>query len=280
MKVVVLGCKGMLGTDVLSACRAAAGIEATGHDVDTLDITDSQQLKRLPFADWVINCAAYTRVDDAEKQRDQAYAINAEGARNLAHICARRRAGVLYVSTDYVFDGTRRSPYTEHDQTNPVNIYGASKLAGEKAVRGESVRYLVVRTQSLFGKHGPNFVRSIAKKLKAGDGPARVVADQTTAPTYTRHVADAIVRLVQLNATGIVHVAASHSCSWHAFAEAIAQRVAPDAGVEPIESSELERPAPRPPYAVLDTRKYRMLTGRVMPTWEQGLDEYLAEEEL
>ena len=277
MRIVVLGAKGMLGSDLLVACKAAPGVKAIGFDVDTLDITDPKQVKKLPGADWVVNCAAYTRVDDAESHRDQAYAINCEGARHVANVCTRRRVRVAYISTDYVFDGTRTTPYVEHDQTGPINIYGASKLAGEKAVRSESAPHLVIRTQSLFGANGPNFAKSIMGKLGKGE-PLRVVDDQTSSPTYTKHLADAILRLLVSKASGVVHIAGSRFCTWRGFAQAIADRIEPGSVVEALKTADLNLPADRPAYSVLDTRKYRMLTGHVMPTWEQGLEAYLKEE--
>jgi dTDP-4-dehydrorhamnose reductase len=278
MKVVVLGSKGMLGSDLLAACREA-GIAVAGYDVDELDITDYQAtVAQLPVVDCIVNCAAYTRVDDAETHRDEAHRINAEGARNVARVCTKKRMKMVYISTDYVFDGTRTRPYTERDQTNPVNIYGASKLAGEKAIRAEGGPYLILRAQSLFGVNGHNFVKSIRRKLKQADTTLRVVDDQISSPTYTRHLADAVLRLIKVGAEGIVHVAASRECTWFEFAQAIAQRVAAEREILPIKTSQLMLPAPRPAYSVLDTRKYRMLTGHVMPTWEQGLEEYLKEE--
>jgi len=277
MKVVVLGAKGMLGSDLVAACLDQ-GMQTIGYDLDELDITDFHAVrKRLPLADWVINCAAYTRVDEAETNRDAAYDINAEGARHVARTCAKKRMKTVYISTDYVFDGNRRRPYLEQDQTNPLNVYGASKLAGEKAVRSEGGEYLLVRTQSLFGAKGRNFVRAIIEKLERSDEPLRVVEDQVTAPTYTRHLADAILRLLRVQASGIVHVTASQECTWHQFAQAIAERVKPGASILPVGSAELNLPAARPPYAVLDNRRYRLLTGHRMPTWAEGLDAYLRE---
>lgn len=278
MRLLVLGSKGMLGRDLVSSAKAA-GIQTIGYDIDELDITDARQVKsQLPRADWVVNCAAYTRVDDAEKEREQAYAINSEGPHNLARECRKKRMRLLHISTDYVFDGARGEPYRETDQTNPVSVYGASKLAGEKAVRSEGASYLIVRTQSLFGLHGPNFVRSIGRKLLSGETPLRVVDDQVSAPTYTRHLADALLRLMDAKAQGIVHVAATRACSWFDFAKAIAAHVQPGAAVEPIKAADLGLPAVRPPYSVLDMTRFRQLTGHVMPSWEAGLEDYLKQE--
>jgi dTDP-4-dehydrorhamnose reductase len=280
MKVAVIGCNGMLGTDLVAACRTA-GIEVLGLDLPGFDITKFEGVRaNLPEVDRVVNCAAYTRVDDAESQRDQAYAVNAEGAGNVARICSARNIGLLQISTDYVFDGRKGSAYSEDDPVNPLSIYGASKLAGEELVRGAGGRSLIVRTQSLFGLRGANFVRTIAQRLKRSDEPLRVVNDQFSSPTYTRHLAAAIVRLLQLDREGIVNVTASGFCSWFEFAQAIAARVKPGAGIIPVGAVEYPRPATRPAYSVLDAKRYREWTGSALPSWQKGLDEYLAEEKL
>jgi dTDP-4-dehydrorhamnose reductase len=280
MKVAVIGFKGMLGSDLVSSCQGAK-LDVQGLDLPEFDIRDFKMvIAKLPQVEWVVNCAAYTRVDDAESHREDAFAVNADGAHSVAHACARRHVKLLHISTDYLFDGRKSRPYTERDSPNPMGVYGASKLAGEKAVRAEGGQYLVVRTQSLFGVRGPNFVRSIARQLKEGTAPLRVVRDQVSSPTYTRHLADALVRLILLDKEGVVHVAASGSCSWFDFAKAIAARVRPGAEIVPISAGELARPAPRPDYSVLDTHLFQSWTGQAMPPWERGLDEYLAEEKL
>lgn len=280
MKVAVIGCNGMLGTDLVAACDAA-GIETLGLDLPEFDITKFDSVRvSLPTVDSVVNCAAFTRVDDAESQREQAYAVNAEGAGNVARICSTRNIGLVQISTDYVFDGRKGSAYSEDDKVNPLSIYGASKLAGEELIRGAGGRSLIVRTQSLFGVRGANFVRTIAQRLTRSDEPLRVVNDQFSSPTYTRHLAGAIVRLLQSEREGIVNVVASGHCSWFEFAQAIARRVKPGAQINAVGSAEYPRPALRPAYSVLDTTRYREWTGSALPSWQQGLDEYLAEEKL
>lgn len=277
-KIVVIGCRGMLGSDLMDAGRAA-GFDMEGFDLPELDIRDFNALReKIPACDWVVNCAAYTRVDDAEQERETAFAVNAEGVLNLARVCARRGLTLMHISTDYVFDGRKGRPYVESDSPEPLSVYGASKLAGEKAVRAEGGRFLIVRTQSLFGKRGPNFVRAVVEKIKKGAAPLRVVNDQVSSPTYTRHLADALLRLIRLNKQGVVHVSASGSCSWFEFAKAIVARLQPRMEVIPISSRELARPAQRPAYSVLDNSLYISWTGAPLPTWQQGLDAYLREE--
>jgi len=278
MKVVIIGCNGMLGTDLARVCRQE-GFETQGFDLPAMDITDFDGVRTLmPDADWVVNCAAYTSVDDAESHREEAFAVNAEGARIVARVCAGRRLKLVQISTDYIFDGRTTRPYSERDSPNPLSVYGTSKLAGEKAVRAEGGHFLVVRTQALFGARGPNFVKTVVRRLRQSDDPLRVVQDQVSCPTYTRHLAEALVLLVKLDKEGVVHVAASGHCSWFDFAQAIAARVKPGAVVQPVTTLELARPAPRPAYSVLDTRLYQAWTGQALPSWQKGLEEYLVEE--
>ena len=267
----------MLGADLLAACRRH-GYTVTGLDLPELDITDYASANaNVNGADVVVNCAAYTRVDDAEKERDLAYDVNAKGACNVASVCAKRGLRLIHISTDYVFDGLKRRPYAEEDSPNPLNVYGASKLAGEKAVRAECSDYVVVRTQSLFGLHGRNFVGSIVRKLSLPD-PIRVVNDQVSSPTNTVHLADALCRLMAIDVTGVVNVSAAGYCSWYEFACAIAARLRKKHDIQPIPADQLALPAVRPAFSVLDNRKYRAWTGRTLPSWDEGLAEYLASE--
>ena len=278
LRVAVLGCNGMLGSDLAKACNRA-GFETIGLDLPEFDIRDFNNVRsNMPQVDWAVNCAAYTKVDDAESHRQEAFAVNAEGAHSVARVCERRGIRLLHVSTDYIFDGRRTRPYVEKDHPDPLGVYGASKLQGEKSVRAEGGHFLVARTQSLFGRNGPNFVRAIAKKLVEKGGPLRVVDDQVSAPTYTVHLAEAFVQMMKLSKEGIVHITASGECSWFEFARAIVDRVKPGEEVIPIKSSELGRPAPRPGYSVLDNSLYISWTRHPMPTWQEGMDAYLKEE--
>ena len=257
----------------------AADFDMTGFDLPEMDITDFNAVRdTLPLCDWVVNCAAFTRVDDAEREKEAAFAVNATGALYVARVCARRGFRLMHISTDYVFDGRKGRPYVETDLPEPLGAYGASKLAGEKAIRSEGGRFLIVRTQSLFGKHGPNFVRAIVDKIHKGMTPLRVVQDQISAPTYTRHLANALIRLIRLDKHGVVHISASGSCSWFDFARAIVAHVRPSVEVVPVTSQELGRPAPRPAYSVLDNSLYVSWTGAPLPSWQDGLYAYLKEE--
>jgi len=290
MKVIVLGAKGMLGTDLMNACRKA-GIETEGFDLPEVDIArDDAGLKQAGQCDWVVNCAAYTDVDGAEKYREKAFSVNGDGAGRVARWCRNTGTPLVHISTDYVFDGNAGTPYREDAETNPLNVYGMSKLAGEKAVISSGSKYLIVRTQSLFSRNGRNFVQAIMSRLEEEGteaqrdrgteaqrdrGPLKVVNDQTSSPTYTVHLADAILRLLKTSRQGIVHVSASGECTWYEFACAIAASVRPGAEILPVTSGEYPRPARRPAYSVLDKALYKSWTGCEMPGWREGLEEYV-----
>jgi dTDP-4-dehydrorhamnose reductase len=281
VKIVYLGANGMLGRDVFAAAQAA-GLDIIGLDLPTIDITNTDSVANaLPACDVVINGAAYTRVDDAEKEVEMAQRINADGAGNVARVCAERGIRLLHVSTDYVFDGTKGSAYREDDPVNPISVYGRTKLDGEIQVEAACGGALVVRTQSLYGVHGRNFVKAIINQVRQGKRELKVVSDQISSPTYTRHLADALLRLSALDKAGVVHVASRGACSWHAFAESIVQHLGDkDVVVHPMPASELKYPAPRPAYSVLSTELYTSWTGEQMPTWQEGLAAYMVEEPL
>ncbi len=282
MKLVYIGANGMLGRDLLEAARQE-GIDTTGLDLPAIDITRIDSVRAaLPPCDVVINGAAYTRVDDAEREVDTARAINATGAGHVAAVCAERKIRLLHISTDYVFDGGKGSAYLETDPVHPLSVYGSTKREGEELVDRAGGQALVVRTQSLYGVHGRNFVKAILNQVRQGKRELTVVSDQISSPTYTRHLAGALLRLAQLTSTGIVHAASRGACSWHAFAMEIIRMTGWDSSVhiKPMSASQLKYPAPRPAFSELSTARYEQWTGQSMPTWQEGLQAYLQEEEL
>jgi len=252
---VVVGAGGMLGQDV------EGDVSFTRSQLDVTDRAAVQDA--ISSDDVVINCAAWTDVDGAEEHEDAAMRINRDGARNIAEA-----AGVVvYVSSDYVFDGSKREPYVESDAVNPLSAYGRTKLAGEHATAEANARHFVARSSWLFGHGGRNFVETML-----GLGPeARVVDDQVGSPTFTGHLADALVALARTEDFGIHHLAASGACSWFEFARAIFERAGSDTRVEPCTTADFPRPAPRPAYSVLGSER-----GHTLPSWEDGLDAYLA----
>ena len=252
----------MLGQDVL---RAAGG-RAVGLTRAELDVTNRAAVTEALSGATVINCAAYTDVDGAESDPERAHAVNADGARNVAEAAAR----VVYVSTDYVFDGSKTGPYVESDPVNPLSAYGRSKLAGERATLTASPQSLIVRTSWLFGAGGGNFVATMLRLGEERD-ELRVVDDQVGCPTFTGHLADALVALAEGHGHGFLHVAGSGSCSWFEFARAIFERAGMDVDVRPCTTEEFPRPAPRPANSVLASD--RGAPG--LPAWQEGLDAYL-----
>jgi dTDP-4-dehydrorhamnose reductase len=228
-----------------------------------LDVTDRDAVREaIGPEDVVINCAAWTDVDGAEEHEEEALRINRDGARNVAEA-----AGVVvYVSTDYVFDGTKREPYLPSDPVNPLGAYGRTKLAGERATAEANPRHHIVRTSWLFGPGGPNFVETMLRL--AGERDAlRVVDDQVGRPTYTGHLAGALLELAGREDYGIHHRAGGGQCSWFEFAREIVARAGLDCEVQPCTTEEFPRPAPRPAYSVL--------AGDELPAWQDGLEAYM-----
>lgn len=275
MKLLVTGAGGMLGRAVVEAATRL------GHDVlacarTELDITDADAT-RLAIAAArpaaVINCAAYTDVDGAEEDWSGAEAVNAQGARNVAAAAAQVGAFVVHVSTDYVFDGSKREPWLESDPVAPLGVYGETKLAGEQAVASVNPAHAIVRTAWLFGAGAKNFVDTMLG-LGAQRDEVAVVTDQVGCPTWTGHLAGALVEVAERpDETGIHHIAGSGSCSWNEFALEIFERAAIDCRVLPTTSDQFVRPAPRPAYSVLGTQRRDPL---ILAPWQDGLAEYLA----
>ena len=256
MRWVVVGAAGMLGTDVVARLgRLDEDVVALGRaDVDLL--SPQSCAAALAGADVVVNCAAYTAVDDAETHEDEAYAVNATGAGNLARAAADAGARLVQISTDYVFDGQATTPYDEDAPTTPRSAYGRTKAAGEEAVAAAGGDHLVVRTAWLYGAHGACFPKTIAR-VALQRGALDVVDDQHGQPTWTVDVADVVVRLVATGApAGTYHATSSGQATWHEFAQAVVGAAGLDPGiVAPTTSQAFVRPAPRPAYSVLGHRR-------------------------
>ncbi len=278
MKILLLGAKGMLGKDL--APLLAMKYPVVLMDIEDLDICSQQAVAdgiRNIRPDVVINAAAYTDVDRSELDPQKAFSVNAEGAQNVALACAAKGAHLVHLSTDYVFDGSLSRPYREEDLPNPLNAYGASKLKGERLIQEALKNFLVIRTAWLYGRHGRNFVKAILDQA-ALKKEIRVVNDQRGAPTFTKDLGRAILRLVEAGAKGIVHVTNAESCTWLEFArEILKEKSLNDVVLRPISSFELSRPARRPANSVLDCSLYESLTGQRLRPWREALREYLFE---
>jgi dTDP-4-dehydrorhamnose reductase len=275
MKLLVTGAAGMLGRDVLLAA-GNAGHDVVGFGRAELDVTDREALRRkldLERPDVVINCAAWTDVDGAEASEEAALAVNGTGAGNVAAAAAAAGASVVYVSSDYVFDGAKGAPYVESDQPAPLSAYGRTKLAGEEATVAANKRHFVVRSAWLFGIGGPNFVETMLRLAGSGN-EVLVVRDQVGSPTYTWHLAYGIVRLIEGIEFGIHHMAAAGQCSWYEFAREIFEQAKVECKVLSITTEEFGRPAPRPPFSALTSQREHAIR---LPTWQDGLAGYLAQ---
>lgn len=276
MRLLVTGAGGMLGRAVASSATRL------GHDVVALtraelDVTDSDHVHRVigaaePAA--VVNCAAWTDVDGAEAGEAGATAINGAGAGNVASACAETGGRIVHVSTDYVFDGAGAEPWVESDPVAPIGAYGRSKLAGELAVAEAGTHHAIVRTAWLFGAGGKNFVDTMLG-LAASRDEVSVVTDQVGSPTWTVHLADALVELAERDAdTGVFHAAGAGACSWYDLAVEVFDRAGVECRVVPTTAAAFSRPAPRPAFSVLGTER---TDGPALPPWQAGVAGYLAQ---
>jgi dTDP-4-dehydrorhamnose reductase len=252
MRILIVGARGMLGTDLVSAF--GNGNDVTGLDIEELDITDEAQCRAQIEAlrpAVIVNAAAMTRVDDCESREEEAFRVNALGAGNLAAAASDAGAWLVHYSTDYVFDGRKRDPYLEEDPPSPLGVYGRSKLRGEELVRTRYAGHLIIRTSWLFGANGPNFIRTILGAAREGR-QLRVVSDQRGSPTYTVDLALHSVRLVDAGGRGTYHVTNSGSCTWYELARfALDCAGMGDIDIEPVTTAEYPRPARRPANSVL-----------------------------
>ncbi len=271
----------MLAHDVLRVA-GQSGHELLAIDLPELDIVDPAAVTayfECHRPDAVVNCAAWTDVDGAESQAANANAVNATGAGNLARAAASSGAALLHISTDYVFAGHapldaegRPRPYLESDPTGPRSVYGQSKLAGELEVLAASPRHTVVRSAWLFGVAGRNFADTMLR-LAAEREAVQVVDDQVGSPTWTGHLAPALLGLLERDVRGLVHLAGSGAVSWNGFAREIFRQAEVPCRVEPATTAQMARPAPRPAYSVLTSERPEVLA---MPDWRDGLAGYLA----
>jgi len=283
-KVLIVGSTGQLGTDLVSVLQDCGNFEAiplTHQDADCTDAVAVRKAVLYSRPQFVINSAAFVRVDDCEDHASEAFAVNAIGAFNIARACAEIDACCVYVSTDYVFDGEKKTPYIESDPTSPINVYGTSKLAGEHLVRQTARRWLIVRVASLFGKTGArgkggNFIETILAKAKKREA-LRVVNDIRISPTYTRDAAQVIKQLTSAQSTGVVHAANRGACTWYEFAKTALDLCAIDASLTAVPSEDFPTRARRPQNSVLGTERLFAGAGVETPTWQEALRAYLYE---
>ena len=277
MKVVVLGCTGMLAQDLIPLVEREH--ETFSFDQDQLDITEKEQvfdvLGRIT-PDLVINCAAYNQVDQAESDREAAFRVNAEGVQHIALACRQFESAFCHFSTDYVFDGKGTKPYQPDDRANPISVYGESKRAGEIFVQSILHQYYLIRTSSLYGKHGPNFVYTILRLAEEGK-VLRVVDDQIMSPSGTVNLAKGVMQLIGTQHFGVCHLTdwTGGGISWFEFATEILKLRGLENRIEPTTSEEFTRPARRPAYSVLDTTLFTKFSGYHPMPWQESLKRFL-----
>jgi dTDP-4-dehydrorhamnose reductase len=281
VKLLVTGAAGMLGFDVLRAGELA-GHELIGIDLPDIDITDPASIEGVlarVAPDAVLNCAAWTDVDGQEADRERAFTVNGDGAGNLARAAAAANVPLLHVSTDYVFDGNAPldgagapRAYVESDPTGPRSVYGGSKLEGERQVLGASPRHGVARTAWLFGTAGRNFPETMLTLASQRDS-VQVVTDQVGCPTWSGHLAPALIGLLERGVAGLVHLAGGGRVSWNGFAVEVFRQAEVSCRVEEATSEQMARPAPRPAWSALESERDDVLP---LPPWQDGLAGYLA----
>jgi dTDP-4-dehydrorhamnose reductase len=264
----------MLGSDIQSAFNEDVElVNFTLKDFDITDLDAAASKIREAGPDYLIHSAAYTDVDGCENDPEKAFLINGIGTRNIVMACEDIKCPVVYISTDYVFDGAKGSPYSEWDSPNPINTYGASKLLGEHYVMALTNRFYIVRTSWLYGRNGNNFVETISRLLSEKDEIA-VVNDQVGSPTFTGDLAMKLKELIG-RGFGIYHITNSSCCSWYDFAVEIAKSKESTAKINPTTTDKFKRPARRPSYSVLDNAVFRLDGGQELRHWKEALKDYL-----
>lgn len=267
-KILVTGADGMLGQD-LCPILEKYNYNVIKTDIKTLDITDfdtAQTVINAHSPDMIIHCAAYTNVDKAEEDFETAKLINASGTENIAKICALKNIPILYISTDYVFDGKKQTPYKPDDNPNPINNYGLTKFYGEKAILKYCSKYFIVRTSWLYGIYGKNFVETMISL--AAKPELKVVNDQTGCPTWTVDLSNGIIKLLKNEIYGIFHICSSGETTWYGFAKEIFNQCKLEVNLKPCTTEEFPRPAKRPKYSVMDN-------ANICGDWKNGLQNYL-----
>ncbi|MDI6818634.1 MAG: dTDP-4-dehydrorhamnose reductase [Methanothermobacter thermautotrophicus] len=273
MKILITGSSGMLGSDLVDILSRRHEVVTSGS-LDIRDLEGVMELLRETRPDAVVHAAAFTDVDCAETERDTAYQVNVLGTRNIAAAASAVGSSILYISTDYVFDGEKGDGYLEFDEPNPLNFYGKTKYLGEVSVRQLSERFYIVRTSWLFGRNGRNFVGTMVELAERGH-EISVVDDQYGSPTYTRDLAAAIGTLLERPAYGVYHLTNSGQCSWYEFAIDIFNELGMEVCLKPVKSHEFPRPARRPSFSVLRNYNWSMEGFKPLRNYRDALRDYL-----
>jgi dTDP-4-dehydrorhamnose reductase len=279
MKIMITGAKGQLGADCDRLLRKRHEVMALARgEMDITNVPDVDTRIKQFLPDVIINCAAYTQVDKCETEKDDAWKVNVAGAENLAECTEKYGSRLIHVSTDYVFDGRKNvpEPYVETDETNPVSYYGKTKLAGEKAIKSATDRFIIVRTAWLYGISGHNFLKTMLKlSYKSSDNNIKVVNDQFGSPTWTHRLALQIERLIETNYRGIFHATAEGFCTWYELADYFLKKMDVPYTMIPCTTLEYPTPAARPMNSILENRNLKDKGMNIMAHWETDIDEFV-----
>lgn len=281
----LIGSKGMLGSDIEKLLKKREmGYCASDREVDIIDYKALDKYVKDKEISWIINCAGYTRVDKAEEEIEESFKLNRDGVRNLALFSKKGKIKLIHISTDYVFDGRKEQGYNEDDKTNSINIYGKSKLAGEKEIKKILEEYFIIRTAWLYGVQGNNFVYTMLRLFKESD-LVKVVEDQWGSPTYTTDLAEAILKIIEENSVsyGIYHFTNEGMTNWYEFARAIynkAKRLGliednKKIEIQPVKTEDYPTAAMRPRYSVLSTEKIEKEFNLKIRAWDEALEDFL-----
>ncbi len=284
MRILITGGSGQLGQEWVGYLnrKEVEFISLPSADLDITDHDDTNRVLSNLRPDLIINCAAYTKVDQAEDEKETAHQVNGKAVANLAQYCAKKNIKLVHFSTDYVFPGTKEDMqeltegYPEDYPTNPVNAYGESKLAGEKAILESECDFLLIRVSWLCGKYGNNFVKTMLKLAEERD-ELKVVNDQFGCPTFTRNVVENCWELIEKKKEGIFHLTSIGKITWYDFASEIFKQAGVSIKLHPVESSEFSTKAKRPAFSLLSTEKIANISGVSLIEWEEGLKSMLAE---
>jgi dTDP-4-dehydrorhamnose reductase len=285
MKLLIIGSTGQLGHDFVNQA-GHAGYGITPIDYPQIDIRDKSSVESCVSGarpDVIVNCAAFTAVDDCETMPDKAFALNAAGCGVLAEVAKKHSAALVHFSTDYVFDGQASTPYTENSPTAPQSVYGKSKLRGEEIITELHDDVMIFRIAWLYGLHGNNFVKTIrrvALSCVQENRPLKVVNDQIGSPTWTISVVRQVFAMLDRRERGIFHCTSEGFCSWFDFAKEIVAAAGINADIKPCTTEEFPRPAPRPRYSVMENTRLKSIGVNIMPDWRDGFKEFLSTESL
>ncbi|WP_020402060.1 dTDP-4-dehydrorhamnose reductase [Gracilimonas tropica] len=284
MRILVTGGNGQLGSEWVYFLnkQAVEFIALPSSDFDLTDHPDARRVLGNLKPDLIINCAAYTKVDQAEEEREKAFAVNADGVKNLADYCAEKNIKLIHYSTDYVFPGDLKDReqfpggYPENHPTNPINVYGESKRQGELYLENSGCDFLLIRVSWLCGRFGNNFVKTMLKLGEERD-VLKVVSDQFGSPTFAHNVVENTWKLIQEKESGIFHLSSTGETSWYEFAKEIFSQQGIEVGVKAVDSSEFPTKAKRPAFSLLSTQKIANIPGVLLINWKEGLKTMLAD---